>query len=55
MLYAALPVALLSLWMAWPGLRRPETSSTLGFALRWALFGMLCGSALLVLTLLLTR
>lgn len=49
MLFLALVVALISLWMAWPGLQRPATTSPLGYTLRWVLFGALAGSALFLL------
>ncbi|TGE29058.1 hypothetical protein [Hymenobacter metallicola] len=46
MLFVALLVALVSLWMAWPGLQRPAGTSPVGYALRWVLFGLLLGSTL---------
>jgi hypothetical protein len=49
MLAAALVVAFISLWMAWPGLRRKEGTTPLGYALRWVLFGLLVGSTLFLL------
>ncbi|WP_165370410.1 hypothetical protein [Hymenobacter persicinus] len=53
MLYAALLVAFISLWMAWPGLRPMEGASPVWYALRWVLFGILTGSALFLVYLLL--
>jgi hypothetical protein len=49
MLAAALVVAFISLWMAWPGLRRQEGTAPLGYALRWVLFGLLVGSTVFLL------
>jgi hypothetical protein len=49
MLFAALLVALISLWMAWPGLQRREGASPLGYALRWVLFGLVAGSTLFIM------
>jgi hypothetical protein len=53
MLYAALLVALVSLWMAWPGGRPSEGVSPVGYALRWVLFGLVAGSTLFLVALLL--
>lgn len=49
MLFFALLVALVSLWMAWPGLQRPAGASPVSYALRWVLFGLLLGSTLFLL------
>ncbi|UOQ51051.1 hypothetical protein [Hymenobacter cellulosivorans] len=49
MLFIALLVALVSLWMAWPGLQRPAGTSPLSYALRWVVFGLLLGSTLFLL------
>ncbi|MCB2407752.1 hypothetical protein [Hymenobacter lucidus] len=49
MLFFALIVALISLWLAWPGLQRPAAASPLGYTLRWVLFGLLAGSAVFLL------
>ncbi|UOQ70341.1 hypothetical protein [Hymenobacter cellulosilyticus] len=46
MLFVALLVALVSLWMAWPGLQRPAGTSPISYALRWVLLGLLLGSTL---------
>lgn len=49
MLFIALLVALVSLWMAWPGLQRPAATPPVSYALRWVLFGLLLGSTLFLL------
>ncbi|WP_170061815.1 hypothetical protein [Hymenobacter chitinivorans] len=49
MLFIALLVGLVSLWMAWPGLRRTAGTSPVSYALRWGLFGLLLGSTLFLL------
>jgi|GEM_PF-3833549 len=48
MLFVALLVALISLWMAWPGLRRPEGTGAGWYSARWVLFGLLAGSTLML-------
>ncbi|TGE24870.1 hypothetical protein E5K00_06630 [Hymenobacter aquaticus] len=49
MLFIALLVGLISLWMAWPGLQRPAGTAPASYALRWVLFGLLLGSTLFLL------
>ena len=49
MTFITLIIAFISLWMAWPGLRRPVGTSPGWYAARWVLFGLLVGSTLLLL------
>ncbi|MCB2379165.1 hypothetical protein LGH70_16315 [Hymenobacter sp. BT635] len=49
MVAAALVVAFISLWMAWPGLQRTAGTTPLSYSLRWVLFGLLVGSTVFLL------